>query len=62
MNGKKIREKMDEKKYTFRSLGERLGVSYVTVWSWANNKTEVSNVQLLKKLCEALGCEMEELL
>lgn len=62
MNADKLKELMQNNGYTYRSLAQKIGVQHVTIWNWANGVTSVSGVDVYKKLCDALGCDMKELL
>lgn len=64
MNIKQIAENLNavrkERKMTFEKIGERSGLHYQTVYR--NLKNGVHSVDILLKLCEALGCEPGDIL
>jgi len=50
------------KRITLKYLAEKAGVSYKTVWRWANGETNSVNYDLLEVLCRELDCQPGDLL
>lgn len=49
------------RKESLENLARKVGVTYVTMWNWANGKTQ-PRADNATKLAEALGVTVEELL
>ncbi len=47
---------------TLKSLADKAGVSYKTLWRWANGQTNSANYDLLDVLCRELDCTPGDLL
>ena len=49
------------RKEQLEDLARKVGVSYATMWNWANGKSQ-PRADKAKKLAEALGVTVEELM
>ena len=49
------------RKEPLEALARKVGVSYATMWNWANGKSQ-PRADKAKKLAEALGVTVEELM
>lgn len=58
--GEKINELRKEKNMTFAELSRKSGISAVTLVNWNKGKT-VPQLIALKKVADALHCDLEDL-
>ena len=61
MDGKKLRDKMTEKKMTQKMLGDRVGVSQQMITRIVTGSKQPS-LALAKEIANVLGCTVDELL
>lgn len=55
----KLRE---EKGLTQRQLSQEVGVTETTIANWEKGRSGLEWISRIKKLCDALGCKLEDLL
>lgn len=61
MDGKKLQDKMTEKKMTQKMLGDRVGVSQQMITRIVTGSKQPS-LMLAKEIANVLGCTVDELL
>jgi transcriptional regulator with XRE-family HTH domain len=59
--GKNMRSMREAKKMTQEEVGNRLGVSKMTISSWESGKKRMY-AKSLKEYCEIIGVKMEDVL
>jgi transcriptional regulator with XRE-family HTH domain len=62
MDGEKLAKLRYAKGHTLRSLAERSGVAFYTIWAIEQGRTKRPHPGTLSKLADALGVAPEELL
>ncbi len=61
MIGDKIKEIRTFNNMTQQSLADKVGISFQALSNYENNR-RTPNIELIKKICKALGCTTDELL
>lgn len=58
---KKLKEKRKNSKLTMKELGEKVGVTYKTIYHYEAGKRE-PNFRILKKFAEIFDCTIDDLI
>lgn len=51
-----------EKELTLNDLARLTGIRYATLWSFAKNKTQKADYEMLNKTCKVLDCTPGDIL
>ena len=57
-----LRELMNERNFTQKSLAERSGVPSSSIASWLGKQASLPNIEAAAKIASALGCSVDYLL